>query len=189
MKRGGAVAGLLIAVLLVGCGGMKPTEFLHPEFDFAYVERVAVIPFDNLSDDQGAAARATRYFISELLATESFDVVEPGEVARVLAGFALVRTADLTENQILAIGDSLAVQGLFLGSVGESSTIRSGGRATSVVTLDTRLLETDRGVTVWSATHTESSRSFWASLFGTGEKSRSEVTRKCVEKIIGTLVN
>ena len=79
MRRVVTMVGLLSAVLLSGCGGTGSTKFLHPEFDFGYVERVAVIPFDNLSNDQGAGARATRYFLSELLATEAFEVVDgPG---------------------------------------------------------------------------------------------------------------
>jgi hypothetical protein len=51
------------------------------------------------------------------------------------------------------------------------------------------MLESDTGATVWSTTHTESSGGFWSSLFGTGGKSMGEVTRKCVEKAIDSLVD
>lgn len=188
MKSGLLILAVL-ASLLTGCAGMKPTIFLHPEYNFGYIEKVAVIPFENLSKEQGAASRATRLFVSELLATESFEVVEPGEVSRALEKFATVRAAQLTQAQLVEIGKQLGVQALFLGTVNESSSMRSGSASTSVVTMVVRLVETDQGVTVWSATHTEGGRGFWASLFGTGQKSESEVTRNCVKKTLKTLIN
>jgi len=188
MKSGLLILAVL-ASLLTGCAGMKPTIFLHPEYNFGYIEKVAVIPFENLSKEQGAASRATRLFVSELLATESFEVVEPGEVSRALEKFATIRAAQLTQAQLMEIGKQLGVQALFLGTVNESSSMRSGSASTSVVTMVVRLVETDQGVTVWSATHTEGGRGFWASLFGTGQKSESEVTRNCVKKTLKTLIN
>jgi polysaccharide biosynthesis protein PelC len=178
--------GLLLAL---GCSGMGSTTFVHPDYNFGYLEKVAVIPFENTSKDQGAGVRATRFYVTELLSAQAFDVVEPGEVARVLAGHGLVRTADLNREQILAIGSELGAQAIFLGSVGESATQRSGNSNTSIVTLNTRLVETETGETIWSATHSESGGGFWSSLFGTRERSRSEVTRDCVSKSIKTLIN
>ena len=40
-----------ICTVLGSCSSsMKSTEFTNPGFDFAFVERVAVIPFENLSE-------------------------------------------------------------------------------------------------------------------------------------------
>jgi len=168
---------------------MKPTIFVNPEYNFDFVEKVAVIPFENLSNNQGAASRTTRLFISELLSAEAFDVIEPGEVTRALNKFSILDPADLTQEQITSVGKELKVQALFMGSVNESASIRSGSVTTNVVTLVVRLVETENGTTVWSSTHTEGGRGFWSSLFGTGEKSNSEVTRKCVRKTIKTLID
>ena len=171
-----------MAIGLVACSGMGPTTFLHPEYNFGYVERVAVLPFEDLTSDQGAGARATRFFVSELLAAEAFDVVEPGEVSRALMNAGVINVRDMTQAQVVAVGQALGAQALFTGSVGESTSVRSGASSASVVTLTARMVETDTGVTVWSSTHTESGRSLWSSLFGTGQRSRSEVTRRAVEK-------
>ena len=182
---------LVLFVLLIqisGCGGMKPTVFIHPEFNFSYVEQVAVVPFENLSKDQGAAFRATRFFITELLSTEAFSVVEPGEVKRVVEKYGTVRTADLTKDQIIQIGKELKVQALFLGSVNESSIQRSGNSMNPVVTLVVSLVETETGATIWSATNTETGKSSLGSIFGSSDKSMSEITRKCVKKTVKTLV-
>ncbi|MDF1545820.1 MAG: hypothetical protein P1R58_12065 [bacterium] len=179
----------LIIAGIAGCGGMRPTVFLHPEFNFGYVERVAVIPFENLSNTQGAASRATRFFISELLASESFEVIEPGEVGEVLGSVAAVRTGELTKEQIKAVGQKLKVQGLFFGSVNESSTSRSGSVQTHTASLVVRLVDAESGETVWSATNTSGGRGFFSRLFGTGEKSASDVMRECVGEALSTLID
>jgi len=191
-NRFAAFAMTIVPVLLLsitGCGGMRPTVFIHQEYNFGYMERVAVIPFENLTKEQGAAARATRFFITELLASESFDVIEPGEVSRVLAKHSTVRADDLTQKQIVEISRELNVQGLFLGSVNEASALRAGSSQDHIVTIVARLVEREGGETVWTATHTEGGRSFWASLFGGGKRSQSEVMRECVRNTLATLVD
>ncbi len=186
--------GLLLTVLILsvgnfGCGGIGTTVFLHPEFNFSFVERVAVIPFENLSKDQGAAFRATRLFLTELLSSEAFEVIEPGEVKRVVEKTGSTRTADLTKDQIIQIGKELKVQALFFGTISESTVQRSGTSMNAVVTMVVRLVETETGATIWSATHTQSGKGFWNSIFGGRDKSMSEITRRCVKKIVRTLIS
>ena len=175
--------------MVAGCGGMGPTTFIHPDFNFGFVERVAVVPFENLSSDPAAGAKATRYFTTSLLATESFAVVEPGEVSRAMEQFGLVSAAQLTEEQVLSLGRELGAQAVFLGSLSESSALRSGSTTVNVVTVVVRLLETETGTTIWSATNTEDSASFWSSLFGTGQRSPSEVMRSCLDGCLDTLMD
>ncbi|RLA05501.1 MAG: hypothetical protein DRQ54_08005 [Gammaproteobacteria bacterium] len=189
MKQITLALALLLALFGGGCGGTGATRFIHPEFDFSFVENVAVVPFENLSDAQGSGAQATRYFVTSLLASDAFLVIEPGEVARVLETQSLVRTAQLTDAQIKAVGRDLGVQGLFLGTVSESASLRSGSTTVSVVTVVIRLVETETGATVWSATNSDDSAGFWSTLFGTGQKSRSEVMRRCIDGCLDTLLD
>ncbi len=189
MRKLTLIIPLAALVLLSGCGGTGKTTFVHPNFDFSFVEKVAVVPFENLSNDQGAGARSTRFFISSLLASEAFWVVEPGEVTRALGMQSVLRTGELTEKQIKAVGRELGVQGLFLGSINESASLRSGSTNISVVTVVIRLVETETGTTVWSVTHSEDSRTLWSSVFGGGQKSNSEVTRSCIDGCLNTLLD
>ena len=188
MKRWILATGLACA-LLSGCGGMGATTFVHPNYNFGFVERVAVVPFENLTDDRGAGARMSRYFVSELLAVEVFDVVEPGEVAAAMSIVGELRVAELTKEQIVQVGRELQAQGLFLGSVTESSSLRTGSHTKNVVTLDVRLVETETGAVIWSTTLTESGRGFWAGLFGTGGRTMSEVSRETAHTAIERLVD
>lgn len=187
----GGIMAVFAAVMvgLSGCSGLRPTVFINDEYNFQFVERVVVVPFDNLSNDQGAANRATRVFIAKLLSEKAFDVVEPGEVSRVLEKSSIVRTGQLTTEQATGIGKELRAQGIILGTVTESSNTGGGGVATSTITMVVRMVETETGATVWSATHTAGGRGFWSALFGTGGKSQSEATRDCVDGIIKTLID
>jgi hypothetical protein len=163
--RRAAIRGVAAALLLflAGCGAGS-TVFVHPEYNFSYLERVAVVPFENLSSDQGAAARATRLFISDLLAAKAFDVVEPGEVSQALMKYGTIRTAELTEDQIREVGKTLSVQALVFGSLGESAGSRGGSSSTA------------------------GGRGFWAGLFGTSGPSEGEVMRQCVEKSVHSML-
>lgn len=179
---------LCLLVAVAGCGGSGST-FINYDFNFGYLEKVAVIPLENLSGDQGSGARVTRYFTAALLASESFDVIEPGEVTYALSKTGTLRTAELTTAQIKSLGQEIGAQGLFLGTVSESATVRSGGNSVNVVTVVLRLVETDTGATVWSTTQTSDSSTFWSSLFGTGQKPLSAVTQSCIEQALNTLLD
>jgi TolB-like protein len=184
---------LLAAVLgLGGCSStMKATKFTNPKFNFAFVQRVAVLPFDNLSNDRQAGERATRLTITELLATGAVDVVEPGEVQAALTqvvGSTLGRAVSPSTEQVIALGKALKVQGLLLGTVTQSESLRSGSVPIPVVTLAMHMVETETGTTVWAATQSEKGGSFSARVLGTGGEPLAETTRKCVQDALATLL-
>ena len=184
---------LLIAPLAVtGCGSsMKATEFANPGFDFAFVERVAVLPFENLSNDRQAGLRATRLTITELLASGALDVVEPGEVQAALiqtGTFQAGRTPVPSTEQIISLGQALDVQAFVMGSVTQSENLRSGNVPVPVVTLDMRMVEAETGATVWAATHSERGSTVSARVLGTGGQPIAETTRECVRQLLATLI-
>jgi TolB-like protein len=176
-----------------GCSGrMKPTKFTNPRFDFAYIERVAVLPFENLTADRQAAWRSTRLVATELLASGAVDVVEAGEVQAALAkiqGTDYGRITSPPTEQIIALGKDLNVQAVVMGTVTQSELSRSGQVSIPVVTLDMRMVETETGATVWAATHTEKGGSTGAKVLGTGGEPISQTTRRCVKILLSTLVD
>lgn len=185
------LAAVLLAVGLLsaaGCSGNpKPTEFTNPRFDFGFVQKVAVLPFDNLSSDRQAGARATRLMITELLATGSIDVVEPGEVQAALGQFG-TRVTDPSAEQVVALGKTLNVQALILGSVTQSDNLRSGATSVPVVGLDVHMVETETGAAVWAASTVVKGESFAARILGTPGEPVSATTRRAVRDVIKTLV-
>jgi TolB-like protein len=194
MSHRTALVPLLLAASLgsYGCaGGMKATKFANPKFNFAFVQRVAVLPFDNLSNDRQAGDRATRLTITELLATGAVDVVEPGEVLAAVSqivGANAGRGVSPSTEQVIALGKALKVQGLLLGTVTQSENLRSGAVPIPVVTIDMHLVEAETGTTVWATTQSEKGGSFSARVLGTGGEPIAETTRKCVQDALASLV-
>ncbi len=189
MKEATCRALTLAALLFVtACAGtLPPTRFINPEFDFGFVEKAAVLPLQNLSNDQQAGVRATRLLITELLASGAVDVVEPGEVRAALDAVGDRRRHPTTE-QVIEMGNRLGVQAILVGTVTQSENLRAGTVSVPVVTLDVHMLETETGAAVWAATHSEKGGGMSAKWLGTGAEPIAETTRRCVQKLIQTLV-
>ncbi len=172
---------------LACAGGLKPTRFINPDFDFAFVQKVAVLPLENLTADQQAGVRTTRLLITELLASGAVDVVEPGEVRAALERLPGRQSIPSTE-QVIELGQKLGVEAILVGSVTQSETMRSGTVFIPVVTLDVHMLETETGAAVWATTHSEKGAGLSAKLLGTGAEPISETTRRCVRGVVASLV-
>ena len=180
---------VFLSALFVSCTASRTTSFLHPEFAFAQVERVAVVPFENLSSEQGISNYTTRVFLTELLATGSFDIVEPGEVTRVVGSLGTGRGAELSLEQLKKVGKDLNVQAVIFGTVGESADVRSNsGVNAHVVSLDVRMVDTEAGTTIWSAVVNTSGPGLLSRLVGAGDQTRGTSIRKAVRKAIATLI-
>jgi TolB-like protein len=180
---------LVLALVLgfLGCRSMRPTTFTNPDFNFAFVERVAVLPLENLSQDNQAGARTTRILVTALLASEAIDVVEMGEVTAALNRLPGSPQTPSTE-QIIALGETLQVQALIMGSVNQSETLRSGSVNIPVVTVDLHMVETESGQPVWAATNSERGAGASAKWLGVGAEPISETTRACVQVLVKKLV-
>lgn len=181
---------LLVAALLMlsGCAGVRRTTFIHPEYDFAQVERIAVVPFENLASDPGAANYATRLFITELLAKKAFDIVEPGQVTHILDSLGQPRFAELDLSKLAKIGELLGVQCVIFGSVGEVTPWRNGATSSYVVSLEARMSDCASGATVWNGAVSTSGPGMISRLFGGGENSRGKALHAAVKKAVDSLV-
>ena len=179
---------LMTGLLALGCAAHRPTTFLHPEYDFSQIERIAVVPFENLSTEQGASSYMTRVFLTELLATGAFDVVEPGEVSRVLVTLGQTKVAELDQAGLKKMAAELKVQAVVFGSVGESTQYRSGNTASHVVSLAARLVDCETATTVWTANVTSSGPGPISRLMGVGEDTRGDAIRKTIRRAVKSLV-
>jgi len=178
---------LILGLALAGCSGnLATTEFTNPNFNFGFIERLAVLPLEDLAGDRQAGVRATRVLITELLASGAVDVVEPGEVQAVVDRVVRGRGVP-TNKEVIELGRELGVQAVMVGSVTQSEVLRSGAVSVPVVTLDLHLLETETGAAVWAVTHTEKGSGAAAKWLGTGAEPISETTRKCVQKSLRSL--
>ena len=180
------IAVLALMLALSACA-MKTTKYTNPDFNFGFVERIAIIPLENLAQDNEAGVRATRLLATELLASGAVDVVEPGEVTAALNRLPGGVDQPATE-QIISLGKALNVQALILGTVAQSETTFSGRVSVPVVTIDLRMVEVETGTAVWAATQSERGSTGSARWLGTAGEPLSETTRRCARALVGQLV-
>jgi TolB-like protein len=179
---------LLCAALLTGCGSSRPTRYMHPNADLGAIHKVAVLPFENVSGVAGSSDKVHKIFLVELLSTEAFDVIEPGQVSRAVKGESVTSPDQLTPEDLKRIGAALKVDGLFLGQVVDYQDGR-GQQGAPEVTLQFRLVETTSGATLWSSSQTRSGVKASTRLFGTSADSITEVTRSIIRKQLATLLH
>jgi TolB-like protein len=176
---------LSILILSAGCTGGRDVKF-HRSAEIGEIKRVAVLPFENLTSEKEAAKRIRRTVIAELL-SRSVDVIEPGEVTRVLRELEVRTTTALSIEDIQKIGKELKVDALITGSVIAYRISRGINVSYPEVTIQLMLIDTETGNILWSVWNTEGGPDFWVRHFGTEGKSLSETARDVVKKAFDTL--
>jgi TolB-like protein len=179
-------AAAALSFLLVFVLGCVAEHFVRLKTDISNIKRVAVLPFENFTSDNYAGEKIRRIVITELL-SKGIDVIEPGEVTRLLKDLKIRSLGSISVSEIQEMGKTLGVEAVMTGSV-EAFGIRKGISVTyPEVTINLILIETSSGNIIWSIRHTTGGASFWTRHFGSEGISLSEAARKVVREAINTL--
>ena len=109
----------VMALLLSGCSttGSTNESYLREDVDFNFVQRIAVLPFQNNSDDQYAIVRTRDITITHVLTLGLFDVVERDLVDSALREEVITPSAEIDPLSLKRLGNRLRVQAFLLGTV------------------------------------------------------------------------
>ena len=161
--------------------------YRDPNMDFASIQTIAVMPFTNLSRESTAAERVRDVFINTLLATGGVYVVPPGEVGRGIARAEIQNPVAPSPEEIVKLAGILKVQAVMTGVVREYGELRSGSTMVNTISLSLRMIETQTGKVVWSASSTKGKITVWNRLFGGGGEPMNVITQKAVNDLINKL--
>lgn len=176
------------AILTGGCRSAPATPYhIAENFDFSSIKKVAVLPFDNLTNDKTAGDAVRQVVINELLITGLMDVSVPGDAVAAVEKAGVRNIAALDSDKMKTIGNNLKVQGLILGSVERYGEIRSGTFTAPEVTVTLMMADVTSGSIVWSVTKTHVGDSFVARHFGSRSDSMSEAMIRVVRDAVRTL--
>jgi len=179
---------VLVAIaLFIGCAP-GATSYVNTRVDFSYVQRVAIFPFRNMSQDMQAAPRVQSIFMSALLEQGDLALVDQGEVLHTLQKLKLSPEAELSDAQIVMLGKELNVQGIFFGTVEEYGQARINNTQVYHITAAFSLSETETGSLIWNAQVSNNGTSFWRRLFGGGSASLYDVSRSAVKAALRSLL-
>jgi hypothetical protein len=185
------VLAALVVASVAGCaggGGMR--VYFNSQADMTFYEKVVVYPFTNLTGERLAGERITRSFMTELMITERFRVVEPNEFRAALAKIGAEPTPDgqFDPDKLKKAAVELGATGLIRGSVSEYQMLRNtGNNEFPVVAFDSEMIDVASGETVWRASITKkgSNRSFPFGGTRTLGALSQEACREMVDRLKG----
>lgn len=177
---------LLILITLPACLP-NATFYVHPNVDFSFIHRVAIFPFQNMSQDIHAAARVQSIFMAGILEQGGLILVDQGEVLHTLQKLKISPNAILSSEQIITLGQQLSVEAIFFGTVEEYGLVRIGNDQVYNLTAAFSLAETETGSMIWNAQVSNNGTSIWRRLFGGGTASLYDVSSSAVRAAQRTL--
>ena len=143
---------LLASVTAMGaCAPSMHDVFRDETMDFAAVRTIAVMPLVNQTREVMASERVRDVFITMLLSTGAVYVLPAGEVARGISRLGIADAASPSVEEIVKLGGVVKADAVIIGAVREYGEVRSGSVAAPMISISMRMIETQTGRVVWSA--------------------------------------
>lgn len=177
----------VMLLMLAGCGSRTVSEsYLREDVDFGFIQRIAVLPFENNSSDNFAPERARDVTITQVLALGLFDTVEKALVDNVLFEEGIDKGATFDPLTMKRIGQRLQSQAFIMGTVDLAGMNTIGTNTYPEMALTLRLIEANSGMILWQASGNISGESFGRRLFGIKADDPYQLTLKLVRDLLKT---
>jgi TolB-like protein len=191
-RTGFLLLSLFATAFIFGACAGGPRTYLNPEADMSFYQKVGVVPFINLTADRFAGENVTITFVTELLITEKFEVIERGEfdhtVRQVLSSTGGSSSSEMTAAQLKAVGEQAGVNGIIEGVVKEYEMIRVGQGTYPLISLSVKLVDAPTGRVVWESTYSTKGGPKLP-IVGWGEThTLSQLAQKACRKVVRQLV-
>jgi curli biogenesis system outer membrane secretion channel CsgG len=181
---------VLVPALSSAAGGEKP--------------RIAVLEFKNKADNQwwyhGGAAAAQDVFVTELVKSGKFRVVDREQLEAMMQEKHLTQSGDIDPKTAMKLGKILGVNYLLTGAVTEygNTDVSGGGGGVSagkrkfVAALNARLINASTGEVLWADEASQEETSVRVSVFGIGggvddNRMFDKVMKPCIQKLVASL--
>jgi curli biogenesis system outer membrane secretion channel CsgG len=174
-----------LACGVAGCG--KPPAFIEADADLGFYETVAVTPFWVSGADRSASDQVTDSFVTALMISEKYAVVEPGLFRHLLADVVNQASSThrgLTPEQVQELGEKAGAQAIFEGSILNYEMTRIGQNQYPLISVELRMLDAQTGRLVWSMNLTRKGGP-GVPFFGFGQThTLPELAAKVVDELI-----
>jgi curli biogenesis system outer membrane secretion channel CsgG len=166
--------------------------------------RIAVLEFKNKADNQwwyhGGAEAAQDVFVTELVKSGKFTVVDRERLDAMMQEKGLQQSGDIDPKTAIKLGKILGLNYLLTGAVTEYGTtdVSGGGggvfagKRKFVAALNARLINASTGEVVWADEATQEEASIKVSVFGVGggvddNRMFDKVMKPCIQKLVASL--
>lgn len=177
----------LCLISISSCMPLNEDLYVDSNMDFTALQKVAVLPLQNLTTEEEAAERVRDTLQGMLLATEAFYVLPPGEVARGLSRVGVRQPATPTAEDLKALGGVLEIDAVITGVLREYGTVRSASSSANMISLSLQMIEVENGTVVWSAASTKGGITFMDRLLGGSADPMNYVTEQVIHDLLNKL--
>jgi hypothetical protein len=170
---------LALALTTLSCAS-GTRIYVNPEADLAFYKKIAVLPFTDVGSQGMAGARVTRAFVTEMIMTDRFQVVEPEEFVGALHRMGVFQGQDgfYDPEKLKNAATEMGVTGILRGAVTEYQMGRSeGGGEFPVLAFDAELLDVNSGNVVWRSSISKHGKSR-IPVFGSSSRSLGQLTQQ-----------
>ena len=180
---------LFLALLLSSCSTKSDMQsYVRQDVDLGYITRIAVIPFENNTNDKYSSERVRDMAITQTLALGLFDVVDKGIIDNALREEAIdLVNNSLNNTDLLRLGQILGTEAFLLGTVDQAGTVQRGPISYPQLSLTLRLLDIKSGKIIWQASGNESGYSPAKRLFGISTDDEFRVAFKLMRKLLNSI--
>lgn len=180
-NRHTSFAAALLLTVIAGCTTYR-TDYLKPGSSSPTAGKVAVLPFENLTEYPSAGQIAAELTETELFATGRFDILPLAETRRRLKEKNL-DPADVLKNERLSvIADLLGVHTLLIGSVSEYRYKRGLGEDPAVG-INGRLVVAATGDVLWAASESNTGEGHWFA-----KRTLNTVAQQTCRRLVQSLI-
>jgi len=177
---------LLSATISLFACSSDVRSYLRQGTDIRKINRVAVLPLENHTQDRYAGEKIRELVMMGLL-KRGVEVIETGEVNDLLYAMKIRSIRRLSRYEISDIGRRLKIDAVVLGAV-DTFDIKHGISVTyPEVSIYLSMIDTRSGDIIWSTWHTSGGASFWTRHFGTETETLDEVAKKVVKEALDTV--
>ncbi|MFH1147939.1 MAG: CsgG/HfaB family protein [Pseudomonadota bacterium] len=171
--------------------GCRATDggFVRPGADLRKMGKVAVLPFENMTSDRFAGRKIQNLMVTEILGSGCLEVVEPGEIYKVIRTAELLTFNALNIENVKLLGERLSVPAIVLGSVHSYGVTRGAAISYPEVTIHCMLLDTASGEILASTQCTSGGTSFWTRHFKAEGATLDETAETAVKTIVRSLLS
>lgn len=174
-------------ILISGCASFQEDLYVDSNMDFTAIQKVAIMPLQNLTAEEEAADRVRDTLQGMLLATEAFYVLPPGEVARGFTRAGIRQPATPTAEELKSLRGVLGLDAVFTGVLREYGVVRSASSSANMISLSLQLIEVESGTVVWSASSTKGGITLVDRLLGGSASPMNDVTEQAINELIDKL--
>lgn len=182
---------LLIILLLTsyGCSSIGPSTqtYLREDVDLSYITRVAILPFENNTQDEYASHRIRDITATQVMASGIFDVVDKGVVDSALRELGIDPSTPLDVPLVKRLAQRLNVQSFVIGTVNHTGENRQGSFSYPEMSLTLQLLDGESALILWRTSDTMSGYSLSDRLFGLDPLDDFQITVKLLDAMLSTI--